>query len=385
VSNDSTTLTVAPPWNAQPDSTSYFAVAESGWKFGALSKTSPVEFAIPNRSGETVQISGRAANVNDQECAAELSTVTRWQIGGCGGEGGDVDVPPAPYFGLSAIGRGGIVELSGVSFTELTNTRTISSATLTIYYRDELVDATGTLAGPLGEADNVVLWNAAGKALAGDFLQLGGEVMRVEEAQDGGTQYRVTRAMHGTAARANAAGSPIYALVRKTAIAPFPADFFGSPYSGGWTFPMTLPDARIASAELFVTNRKGNSATRAIHLTNNDDLGLRTLSGGQYCIQVSGFLAVDGSAAPPLVIEASHGVRDIYAVLGTAADASVTVELLVNGAPYCTLTFPAGTTVSDATDGSALPPLHAKDQVTVGVLSVGKVQPGSDLTVLIRL
>ena len=50
-------------------------------------------------------------------------------------------------------------------------------------------------------------------------------------------------------------------------IAPFPADFFGSPYSGSWTFPVTLPDVRIASAEMFVTNRKGNSATRAIHLT----------------------------------------------------------------------------------------------------------------------
>ena len=44
---------------------SWFAVAEGGWKFGALSKTSPVEFAIPNRSGETVEILGRAANVND--------------------------------------------------------------------------------------------------------------------------------------------------------------------------------------------------------------------------------------------------------------------------------------------------------------------------------
>jgi hypothetical protein len=385
VSNDSTTLTVAPRWNAQPDSTSFFAVAESGWKFGALAKNSPVEFAIPNRSGETVQISGRAANVNDQECAAELSTVTRWQIGGSAGDSVDSDVPPAPYFGLGAAGRGGVVELSGVSFTELTNTRTISSATLTMYYRDELVDAAGALAGPVDEADTVVKSSAPGKAQAGDFIQIGGEVIRVEETQDGGTQYRVTRAMHGTAAEASAAGAPIYDLLRKTAIAPFPADFFGSPYSGSWTFPMTLPDARIASAELFVTNRKGNSATRTIHLTNNDDLGLRMLSGGQYCIQVSGFLAVDGSAAPPLVIEASHGVRDIYAVLGTAADANVAVELRVNGATYCTLTFLPGTTVSDATDGSGLPPLHAKDQVTLGVLSVGQVQPGSDLTVLIRL
>ncbi len=86
----------------EPDATSFFAVAESGWKFGALAQSSPVEFAIPNLAGETVQITGRAANVNDVECAAELSTVTRWQIGGAGAEGGDADVPPAPLFGLGA-------------------------------------------------------------------------------------------------------------------------------------------------------------------------------------------------------------------------------------------------------------------------------------------
>ena len=96
-------------------------------------------------------------------------------------------------------------------------------------------------------------------------------------------------------------------------------------------------------------------------------------------------MAVDGSAAPALIIEASHAVRDIYGVLGTPADADVTVELRVNGAAYCTLTFLAGTTVSDAKDGNALPPLHAKDQVTLGVLSVGQFQPGGDLSVAIRL
>ena len=46
-----------------------------------------------------------------------------------------------PYFGLAPGRRGGTVELSGVSFTDLTNTRTISSATLTLYYRDELAGA----------------------------------------------------------------------------------------------------------------------------------------------------------------------------------------------------------------------------------------------------
>ena len=43
-----------------------------------------------------------------------------------------------PFFGLGAGQRGGTVELSGVSFTELANTSTISAATLTLYYWDDL-------------------------------------------------------------------------------------------------------------------------------------------------------------------------------------------------------------------------------------------------------
>ena len=93
--NSVTTLTVSSPWSLTPDAGSFFVVAESGWRFGALARSSPVQLAIPNHAGETVQISGRAANVNDLESAAELSTVTRWQIGGSGGViGGDSAVAP---------------------------------------------------------------------------------------------------------------------------------------------------------------------------------------------------------------------------------------------------------------------------------------------------
>ncbi len=104
--NTATMLTLASNWVVEPDATSFFAVAESGWKFGAMAQASPVSFAIPNLSGETVEITGRSANANDVECAAELSPVTRWQIGGAGAEGGDADVPPTPLFGLDA-GTGG--------------------------------------------------------------------------------------------------------------------------------------------------------------------------------------------------------------------------------------------------------------------------------------
>jgi hypothetical protein len=380
-----TTVTVAPAWEVEPDATSWFTVAEGGWKFGALSMTSPVEFAIPNRAGETVEILGRAANVNDLECAAELSPMTRWQIGGSGGGAADSGVPPEPAFGLGAGRRGGTVELSGVSFDPLTNTRSISSATLTLHYRDEIAGESRGLAGAVDEEVTELELATAGSAAAGEFVQLDEEVMRVEERIEGGLRYRVTRGMHGTAAASHEGSATVYRLAKTTAIAPFPAGFFGSPYSGSWSFAVALPDARIASAELFCTNRKGDGPTKTIRLTHNDDRGLRTGSGGQYSIQVAGFLAIDEAAAPPLVVESSHAVKDVYAVLGTAADAEVKVEVRVDGSPYCTLRAPAGATATNGVDGNALAPLLAASRVTIAVQAVGAALPGADLTVIIRL
>ena len=99
----------------------------------------------------------------------------------------------------------------------------------------------------------------------------------------------------------------------------------------------------------------------------------------------TGTLAVDAIATPAVVIEASHAVRDVFAVLGSVADADVQVRLNVDGATYCTLTVPAGQTASPAADGLSLGPLAAGSRVTLSVLSVGGTYPGADLTVLIRL
>ena len=91
---------------------------------------------------------------------------------------------------------------------------------------------------------------------------------------------------------------------------------------------------------------------RSICLTSAVDRGLRTLSGGQYSIQVDGYLAVEESVAPALVVEAAHSVRDVFAVLGSAADAEVRLRVDVDGAAYCTLSIPAGMTTSPAADGN---------------------------------
>jgi hypothetical protein len=380
-SNTTTTLTVAPAWHVEPDATSFFVVAENGWKFGAQSTSSPVQFAVADRAGETVQISGRAANAYDVESSPEISTVTRWQIGGVA----DTGAPPIPSFGLAA-GPKGSIELSAVSFADLANTHSITSATLTLHYWKELAGAPAiSLAAAMSETDTLLDLNIAGTAVAGTLIQIGAELMRVDDVLQDGTRYAVTRSINGSGAVAHAAADPVFTLTDKTIVTAFPAEFFGSPYSGSWTDSIPLPDVRVEAAELFVTNSKGNSESSGIYLTHNEDFGLRTLSGGQYSIQVSGHLAMDASAAPPLMVEAPHAVRDVYAVLGSGADGEIEVRLNVDDAPYCTLRIAAGLTVSDSVDGNALPPLLTGAKVTLSVLSVGQVAPGADLTVLIRL
>src|SRR5262249_51273580 len=179
-----------------------------------------------------------------------------------------------------------------------------------------------------------------------------------------GLQYQVTRAMHGTSAAAHASETIVYPLKTKVVIAPFVPHFFGTLASGAWSMPIPLPDARVTSAELFVTNSNGNSPIGVVAVTSTLHAGLRTLSGGQYSIEVEGFLAVENAAAPDLVIEAKHTVRDVYAVVRQApSESPVQIRLNQNGNVYCALTIPAGALISNSQDGTLLPPLESGARV----------------------
>ena len=383
-SNSATSITLTSPWVVEPNATSFFVVAESAWHFGGVASSSPIQFAVPNLAGEVVQLTGRSANANDVESAPQLAIVTRWQIGGAGIS--DSAPPPVPAFGLGIGPSNGTVILSGVSFTSLTDTQTVSSGTLSLFYWSELQGTSTTvLAAAMAATDTTLTLNSAGGAQAGSIIQIDAETMQVTAVASGGTQYTITRGIYGSTAAAHLVAAPVYQLSDLTVITPFPLDFFGSVYSGNWTFPILLPDVRIASAAMFVTNGKGNSPIASICLTHNADNGLRTLSGGQYSIQVDGYLAVDQAAVAALVTDAAHSVRDVFAVLGTSADQPILLQVNVNGASYCQVTIPIGQLVSNSVDGATLPPLASGAQITLSVLSVGQTLPGADLTVLIRL
>jgi len=388
-SNTATTLTVTTPWSVQPDTTSSFLIAESTWQFGASSNASPVSFAVPNRQGVTIDVSGRAANVVDEECSYELSPLTRWTILGSVGQALDTNVPGQPIFGLYPIGAGS-VEALGIAFSDLTNTLSISAGTLTLYYWDELQGpSTILLSAAMGTTDTSFTVSTAVSVSSGALVQIDAEVMIIPQTLTNGTTVPVTRASHGTAAATHAAETGVYLLVEKIFILPFAQEFFGSPASGSYAFPITIPDVRIAAAELFMTNSRGNSSVAAESFTSNTDLGLRSLLGGQLTIQVEGPLAIQTNAAPPLLVDTSCSVRDVYAVVQDApTGAPITMQVTQNGNVYCELTIPTSATTSNVVNGFALGPLSAQAIMGLNITSVvqtANTQPGSDLTVTIRL
>jgi hypothetical protein len=384
--NSATLLTVDRKWDVQPDGTSVFAVAEASWRFGASAATSPVRFDIPNRAGTGIQICGRAANVNDLEAPYELSTVTRWTIGG--GAAGDQDVPPKPTYGvgISPVVQGAL-EIGGIAFTDLTNTRTVQAGTISVYYWNELDgQPSTTLTGAVGASEDMITVNVPTTAEPGAIVQCEAEIFRVEEVFDGGTRYRVSRAWHGSTALAHAPGATVYHLRRKVGVVAFPAEFFGSPASGSWSHTIILPEARVASCELVMTNSRGDSEPAAGCLTGTADFGIRTLSGRQMAFQIDGFLAVEDGAAPDLSVDASHAVRDVSATVREAPTGSpIVIRLMQDGAEYCQLSIDPGELSSQVVNGFPLGPLQAGGILRLDILAVGLETPGADLNVVIRM
>jgi hypothetical protein len=342
---------------------------------------------VSNQEGLTIQISGRAANVLNEECSAALSPLTPWTIGGAAGLTGDSDVSGIPTFGLNVAGQG-TVDITGVGFTSLANTNSIGAGTLTLAFWDELSGpSTTTLAAALAATDVSIALGTTGLQ-PGDLVQIEIELVSISGTNSDGS-YSVARGAYGTTAAAHAALTAYYSLEKKTYVMPFAADFFGSPASGTYVYPLSLPDVRIAAADVFVTNSRGNSAVQRQGYTANTDSGLRTLLGGQISLQIEGMLAVQTGAVPPLLMDETQSVRDVYAVVQQAPnEAAVTMQVTQNGQPYCQLTIPVNETISNVVDGFALGPLLAQAQIGLDILSVSStsgILPGADLTVTIRL
>lgn len=389
VTNDMTVLTVSPGWSLVPDSTSTFVITESAWRFGAISRTSPAEFEIPNQMGTIIEVSGRAANVNNQEGAAELCPVTRWVVGGNPGSQLDSEVSGPPGYFLTAPGQGNL-QLSQVSFNSLTNTRSVTAGTLQTVYFDELqAPSPYLLATGLDAMATAVSLNAPPPPSAGQAIQIGAELMTVLSVNTTLNTCTVARGQLGSTATPHAAQDSVLWLGSKTYVVPFARDFFENTASQNFAHTIHMPDVRVVAAEFSVSNSRGDSSSAIQCYTSTADTGLRTCSGGQFSIQVGGYLAVQQNAAPPLLIEAAHAPRDIRASLAEPSGGKdVVLQLFQSGTAYCTLTIPIGQTVSNIIDGKTLPPLQGGSTLRLDVAQVGQAPdgaPGRDLTVTVRL
>jgi hypothetical protein len=387
-SNTSTTLTVSSSWTVQPDLSSSFVIAQTGYQFGASGDTNQVQFTIPNQSGTVIHICGRSANVYDVESPYELATVTRWQIGGAGVNVMDSDVPPLPVFALTALPEGGGVELGAIGFETLVNTATISLGTLTLHYYDEgSADISPVLAAAIAPTDSTLTLLPSTAYAYPQYLAIGQEVVRLTVRSTDGVTYSADRGVDGTTPAAHTAQAIALPLKQLTVSFPFLENFFGTPASGDWTQSMVLANARICSAEFFVSNSRGNSPVASGAFLSLVGGGLRTLNGGQITLQVPGSLAIQNAAVPPLDPGATYAVRDVYAYVGMAPTGtnSISLQVIVDGQVYCALAIAPGSTQSASVDGSTLAALRAGKQIGLNILSVGDQTPGSDLTVLIRV
>ncbi len=394
-SNTQTTLTVTPQWSTTPDSSSIFVIVESSWIFAAVSNTSPVQFEIPFSSGEVIEISGRSANVANQEASVDLCPMTRLALGGGNADYGVAD-PPA--FSLIAPG-GGNLTLHAIGFADPLTAASVTSGTLQLFQWNELnTPSPYALGAAIGVTDTTIQLNQAVTLNFGQTIQIGSELLTNLTVGATNGAYRVARGELGSSVSAHSIGDAVLLLDTSSIVVPFAQNFFENSASANYMHTFSLPDVRIVAAEFAVTNAFGQSQTtqRCYAAVDPDSSNLRTLSGGQFSLQVNGYLATQQNAAPPLVIEASHAVRDIRATVNQAAAGyNISVQVLQSGAAYGSpLVIPTGTTTSNAIVlGAQLPPLLVGDVLTINVtLNVDATSsatngpsPGRDLTVTIRL
>jgi hypothetical protein len=386
--NDRATLIVSPAWSTLPDATSSYVIAEASWRFAAVSGSSPAHFEVAYSVGSIVQISGRAANVSNQECDPELCPLTRYALGQ---SNGDMGIAESPEYSLGVPG-GGNITISQVGFKNLTNTASVTSGTLELFYWNELNKPSPfTLTESIDPLATTIQMSASGQEALGNVIQIGSELMTIVSLDQTTSTYTVVRGSLESIPESHVIGDSVLYLSSTAAVVPFAAGFFENKASGNFLHTMSLPDVRLCASELFVTNAFGNSQTTQQCYTADADGGLRTLSGGQFSMQVAGYLATQMDAAPPLIVEASHAVRDVRAtVTQPPADCDVAVTVEQDGVAYCSLTIPAGSKNSNVIDGVRLPYLQENAALTVDLAlhirsgSKSSFMPGRDLTLTIR-
>ena len=383
--NKVTELAVTSDWISMPDQNSVFVICESSWRFAGISAVSPVQFSVPYRAKSILQITGRGANVHNQEGTPELCPLTRVPLG----YKPDFGVPVAPSFTIRTPGAGQI-SLSEIGFSTDDNVASVTSGTLNLHYWNELSAESANLKASLDASSTTVALSKPLNLDVSRFILVDVEIMYLLSEDIGqANTYNVVRGQLGSTPSYQDAGKVAIQLLGGKLVVPFVSNFFQNRASVNLIHSFNMPDVRIVAAEFFVSNGFGSSQTTTKCLVGQDSYGLRTLSGGQFSLQMSGFVADQPNATPPVLIEASHAIRDIRATLGQPSSGYDTK--IQNGITVCSLSVPPGETSSELIDGSKTAILNKEAVIATNVYSILSAQtslpprPGKDLTVTIRL
>jgi hypothetical protein len=388
-SNDATTLTLSSSWSTVPDGTSVFVVCQASWAFAAVSKTTPIQFEIPYQAGTVVQITGRAANVSGLESDPLLAPITSCALGNGSLDAG---VAAPPTYNLNALGAGNLM-LFNVAFADLRNTASIADGTLELFCWSELDNPSAfALASALDTSSTTMVLNGPGTAIVGQTVAIGQELFTVVSNNAATNTYSVTRGSLGSTIAPHNTGDPVFHLSTTAIVVPFAANFFQGRAASNFEHTFSLPDVRVYATQFYVTNSFGNSQSTTNCYTLSGGQGLRTLSGGQFAFQVSGYLMNQTNAAPPFLVEAAHAVRDIRAIVNEAPQGyKVTVNVYQNGVSYAQMIIASGQTTSNIVDGTQMSPLTDGSSITIDVTlesvapAPAGLNPGRDLSVVIRL
>lgn len=304
----------------------------------------------------------------------------------------------APSFGVGKGRTGGSLEFSGFAFADTaTNTASVSSGVITMYYADELHPpaAGAKLSGAITATANYLI--GTGELVPGwagytsgmsELIMIDGEILQATNPGLSLNGANLLRGQKGSTAAAHAAGAKIWLLKKKTVQVSFPPEFFGG--AGGWydyAPVVNMPSIRLCAADLYVTNSVGNSPVKTIWLGSQVEGGLRSGSGSQIELIVEGVLGIEANAVA-VTVPNSVSLSQIFAVVDQAATgAGLACVVKVDGVAIGTLTAAAGFPTLAGIDWSALDGvvIAGGAQLSVDVTAVGTTFPGKRLRVIVRL
>jgi hypothetical protein len=298
--------------------------------------------------------------------------------------GQDYAAPPEPVFGVAPYP--GVLVFAGIGFQDLTNTKTISTLTFTVWHYDETAPIETTLTAAVDDSTASITAANLGSFAPGDFALLDAEIVKLTSIN--GNTAQIERAQKNSTATAHNAGTRLTLLSKRLFVYHVPRDFFGTPASGEWEAREPFPSMAVCAVELYVTNLFGHSPTRVNNYTSNlVDGRLRILSGEQVDLIVEGVLGIESDAVPPVYLPQAASIRDLYAHCRSAPQGGdINAVVKVAGMGLGTVVINDGQTFpANAIDGKDLPAIQPTQPITLDITSVGSTYPGERLVVTIRM